>query len=1094
MKPTPLIFRAIFCLIFASQAMIGTAQDDKKEPAPTSGLLPNSETKEPKEVDPNLFGALRLRSIGPAFMSGRIGDLAIDQKNPNTWYVAVASGNMFKTSNAGTTFEPIFENYGSYSIGCVTIDPNNSNTVWVGTGENNGGRHIGFGDGVYVSHNGGKNFENVGLKDSEHLSKIIVDPRDSKTVFVASQGPLWSPGGERGLFKTTDGGKTWNNVLSAGEYTGVTDVVIDPKDPDVMYAATHQRHRNVWAIVNAGPETGIFKTTDGGESWTELKSGLPGSDMGKISLGVSPQHNNVVYATIELAGRVGGFWRSEDHGASWSKVSDFVSGGTGPHYYQELWVDPHRYDVLYQANNSFVRSVDGGRTWDVIEGSTKHVDNHAVAFHPQDKDFLLVGCDGGVYKSYDFCKTYQFCGNLPISQYYKVDVDYDLPFYNIAGGTQDNYSHYGPSRTGSVQGIVNSDWVKTIGGDGHDGAIDYEDPNTIYAESQQGFIRRYDRKTGEAVDVRPRPAAGEDDFRFNWDSPILISPHSHTRIYFASNFLHKSEDRGDSWETISPDLSRNINRFTLPTMGQVPSIDAAYDLYAMSQYGNITSISESPVVEGLLYVGTDDGLIQVSEDGGENWRKVDQIYGVPENSFVNDIKADIHDADTVYACLDNHKTGDYKPYLVKSTDRGKTWKSMVGDLPDRHLVWRIVQDHERADLFFLGTEFGIFFTFGDSEKWTKLQGAPTIPFRDLAIQKRENDLVGASFGRSFYVLDDYTPLRYATSDKLQDGGFHVFPVRPALWYVQSDSLGGRKGFQGDSFYSADNPAYGATFTYFNGKKYQTKKQKRMAAEAKQKDGDVTTPTWEELRAEELEEAPQVYLQVTNSNGDVISRVNASTGKGMHRVTWNLRYSALSGGRFGPLAAPGTYQVQPFEMVEGKVAALAEPVEFEVKSIVDPTLPLQDREEVLAFQKEVVEKLNRVSAVGSILNERAGQLDEIQNLLQRSAKGTPELLAKARELELKLKGFEEKISGDSTRADREVPTEPSMRSRLQGALSGSSSTYGPTKTHREQVEIATELFEAVVGDFESFVEEIEAFEVELDEAGLPWTSGREIPDN
>lgn len=1068
------------------------AQDDNPNPdsAPKEAT-PKAEADSP--IDTSLFGALKLRSIGPAFMSGRIGDLAIDPQNPNTWYVAVASGNVFKTTNAGTTFQPIFEHYGSYSIGCVTIDPRNSSTVWIGTGENNGGRHIGFGDGIYVSHNGGKTFKNVGLKKSEHLSKILVDPRDSKTVFAASQGPLWSPGGERGLFKTTDGGKTWKNVLSAGEYTGVTDVVMDPSDPDVLYAATHQRHRNIWAIVNAGPETGIHKSVDGGESWEELKTGLPSDDMGKISLGVSPQKTNVVYATIELPGRVGGFWRSEDSGASWSKVSDFVSGGTGPHYYQELWVDPHRYDVLYQANNSFVRSEDGGRTWDVVEGGTKHVDNHAVAFHPTDKDFLLVGCDGGVYKSFDYCRTYQFCGNLPISQYYKVDVDYDYPFYHVAGGTQDNYSHYGPTRTGSVQGIVNSDWVKTIGGDGHDGAIDYEDPNIIYAESQQGYIRRYDRKTGEAVDIRPRPEAGQDDFRFNWDAPILISPHSHTRIYFGSNFLHRSEDRGDSWTTISPDLSRNINRFTLPTMGRVPSVDAAYDLYAMSQYGNITSISESPVVEGLLYVGTDDGLIQVSEDGGENWRKVEQIYGIPEGSFINDIKADLHDADTVYACLDNHKTGDYKPYLVKSTDRGRTWKSMVGDLPDRHLVWRIVQDHVRPDLYFLATEFGIYFTLDNSEKWTKLKGSPTISFRDLAIQKRENDLVGASFGRSFYVLDDYTPLRHASAEKLQAGNFHVFPVRPALWYIQSDSLGGRRGFQGDSFYSADNPAYGATFTVYNGKSYKTKRQRRKAAEAKQKDGDIKTPSWDELREESLEESPSVYLQITDGNGDLISRVTVPASKGIHRVTWNLRNTGLTGGGFGPLAAPGTYQAQPFERVDGVAKALAEPTEFEVKSIVDPAIPLQDHAEVLAFQKQVVGQLNRVSAIGAILQERGEQLSEIRRVLNSSAKSTPELVATARALELKSKAFELKIQGDQIRASRHEQTEPSMRGRLQGALRGSFSTYGPTQTHRQQLEIGTQQVDDVIGDFQSFVDEVEAFELELDAAGIPWTSGRVIPD-
>ena len=454
--------------------------------------------KEKEKAEPTntamLAGALKFRSVGPAFMSGRIGDIAIDQKNPNTWYVAVASGGLWKTSNAGTTFKPIFDSQKSYSIGCVTIDPSTSSTIWVGTGENNGGRHIGFGDGIYVSYDSGNTWKFKGLKKSEHLSKILVDPRDSNIIFAASQGPLWSPGGERGLYRSEDGGDNWELVLSKGEYTGVTDVVMDPKNPDVLYAATHQRHRNVWAIINCGPETGIYKSLDNGKTWKPLKNGLPGNDMGKISLQVSPQDSNYVYATIELPNRKGGFWRSENAGASWKKTDDFISGGTGPHYYQELWADPHRFGVLYQANNYLMRSTDNGDTWNRIEGRYKHVDNHAVAFHPTDKDFLCVGCDGGVYRSYDYAKTWLFCPNLPLTQFYKVSVDNDYPFYNIAGGTQDNNSQYGPSRTRDVGGIRNWDWRKTVGGDGHDTAIDPEDPNIIYAESQQGYLRRFDRK------------------------------------------------------------------------------------------------------------------------------------------------------------------------------------------------------------------------------------------------------------------------------------------------------------------------------------------------------------------------------------------------------------------------------------------------------------------------------------------------------------------------------------------------------------------------------------------------------------------------
>ncbi|UCF14586.1 MAG: hypothetical protein JSW59_14320, partial [Phycisphaerales bacterium] len=441
------------------------------------------EDKKESKLSAGTFSGIKLRNIGPALMSGRISDIAIDPEQPNVWYVAAGSGNVWKTINAGTTWKPIFEDYASYSIGCVTVDPSNRYVVWVGTGENVGGRHVGYGDGVYKSLDGGKSFKNVGLKESEHIAKIVVDPRDGDTGYVASQGPLWSAGGQRGLYKTTDGGESWKQILSKGPYTGVTDLAIDPRDPDVLYAATHQRHRTVWALVNAGPESGIHKSTDGGQSWQQLKNGLPPADKGKIALAVSPIKPDVVYASIELAGRKGGFWRSEDGGESWSKMSDYISGGTGPHYYQEIYCDPHRFDVVYQANVRLGRTEDGGRTWQSAESRWKHVDNHAVAFHPSDPDFLLVGCDGGLYRSFDRGKTYGFFANLPLTQFYKVDVSYDEPFYYVVGGTQDNATQYGPARTGNSSGIRNSDWRAIIGGDGHDCAIDPNDPNIIYCES-----------------------------------------------------------------------------------------------------------------------------------------------------------------------------------------------------------------------------------------------------------------------------------------------------------------------------------------------------------------------------------------------------------------------------------------------------------------------------------------------------------------------------------------------------------------------------------------------------------------------------------
>lgn len=1037
------------------------------------------------------------RSIGPALMSGRIGDIAVDPVKPNTWYVAAGSGNVWKTTNAGTTWQPIFERYGSYSIGCLTIDPSNRHTVWVGTGENVSGRHVGYGDGVYVSHDGGASFKNVGLKASEHISKIVVDPRDSNVVYVAAQGPLWSPGGERGLYKTTDGGQSWSLVLSKGEWTGVTDVAMDPVDPNVLYAATHQRHRTVWALLDGGPESGIFKSTDAGKTWQELTNGIPGADKGKMSVAVSPQQHQIVYVTIELANkngqRDGGIWRSENAGASWKKMSNYTSGGTGPHYYQEIYPDPHRFDCFYHANVYLGRTTDGGRTFESVESNTKHVDNHAVAFHPTDPDFLLVGCDGGLYRSYDRGKTFQFCANLPLTQFYKVDVDYDEPFYHVAGGTQDNYSQYGPTRTKTNIGIRNSDWRITMGGDGHDGAIDPEDPNIIYGESQEGFIRRFDRTTGETVGIRPQPGPDEEDLRFNWDSPILISPHSHTRLYFGSKKLHRSEDRGDSWTTISPDLSRNRDRFKLPIMGRVWSIDAMFDLLAMSQYGNITSISESPLQEDLIYVGTDDGLIQVTEDAGKTWRKIDKVYGVPEFAFVNDVKADLHDVDTVYAAFDDHKTGDYKPYLMRSRDRGRTWESIASDLPDRHLVWRIVQDHVEKKLLFAATEFGVYASVDAGEHWKKIPGTPTISFRDLAIQKRENDLVGASFGRGFYVLDDYTPLRLAAAGTEKPNDILLCPVRRAWLYVEDRPLGGPRGYQGDSFFAAKNPDYGAILTYYLAESLSTKKAKRQKKEGKVKKagGDNVYPGWDALKEEEREESPSLFFTIKDQAGNVVNRITGPTGQGMHRVAWNLRYASHVG---GGLVVPGEYSFSASKRIDDVETPIGEPQSFTVVATNISSLPANDRKETLAFQKKVSE-LQRV-AVGALrkLAEVSSQVTQLKSAIRRAPNIDSAFYDRARELELALKNTQEKLSGDTTKAKWQQPAPVPIVSRIQHALRGTlGQTYGPTKTHREQYEIGKEQFLEVSDTLKRLIEsDFQKLIDDLDQAGLPWTSGRKMP--
>tara|TARA_B100000508_G_scaffold140085_1_gene139989 strand:- start:81396 stop:83651 length:2256 start_codon:yes stop_codon:yes gene_type:complete len=723
-----------------------------------------AQKKEDKKDNSALYNGLKFRSVGPALMSGRVADIAIHPENENIWYVAFGSGGVWKTKNSGTTWNPIFDGQKSYSIGCITLDPNNPDVVWVGTGENVGGRHIGFGDGIYKSEDGGASWKKKGLEKSEHLSKIIIDPRNSEKIIVASQGPLWSKGGQRGVYISIDGGESWERTLGDDEWVGATDLAIDPRDPDVIYAATWQRHRKVAAYMGGGPGTALHKSTDGGETWTKLTKGLPSGNLGKIGLAISPIDPDVLYAAIEQERRSGGFYRSDDRGASWKKMSDAISGGTGPHYYQEIWASPHQFDKVYFADNYMQVTEDGGKTFERMNETNKHVDNHAVAFKKSDENYVLVGCDGGLYQSFDNTKSWKFISNLPTTQFYKIAIDDRKPFYNIYGGTQDNNTQGGPSQTDNVHGIRNSDWFIALFGDGHQPATEPGNPNVVYAQWQQGNLVRVDMETGEMMYIQPQADVDEKRDRFNWDAPILVSPHKPSRIYHASQRVWKSEDRGATWEPISGDLTNQKERIDTKFYGEKQSWDNAWDIYAMSNFSNITSLSESPQQEGLLYAGTDDGILQVTENGGESWRKinVEELPGVPKEAFVNDIKADLHDANTVFVSLDNHKNGDYKPYLYVSKDKGKSWRSLSEDLPENHLVWRLVQDHEDKNLLFIGTEFGVFFSQDYGKNWTKLKGGmPTIAVRDLAIHKEENDLVAGTFGRSIYILDDYSALRDA---------------------------------------------------------------------------------------------------------------------------------------------------------------------------------------------------------------------------------------------------------------------------------------------------------------------------------------------
>ncbi|GAB5550683.1 MAG: hypothetical protein Sapg2KO_02740 [Saprospiraceae bacterium] len=1053
--------------------------------------------------------SLQLREIGPALMGGRIADVAVSAQHSSTWYVAAGSGNLWKTTNSGITFQPVFEKEASYSIGTIMIDPNNDEVVWIGTGENVSGRHVGWGDGVYKSTNGGKSWTNMGLKKSEHIGKILVDPRNSDVVFVAAEGPLWSSGGDRGLYKTTDGGQNWKLVLEIDENTGVTDMEFDPSNPDVIYAAAYQRRRHTWALLAGGPKSGIYKSSDNGETFKEIKTGLPTGDKGKIGLAVTPANPAIVYATIEASNDEKGFYRSMNKGESWEKRSSYTSGGTGPHYYQEIEASPVNPDLIYQMDVFFQVSRDGGKTFNNLEtGRDKHSDNHALWIDPNNGNHLIAGTDAGLFESFDEGIRWRHFPNLPISQFYKLGLDNSEPFYNIIGGAQDLGTLIGPSRTTNTEGVRNQDWRVPLGADGYDSTFDPEDNNIAYMEIQQGLLHRYDRRSEEVLNIQPQAALNDPPERWNWDSPILVSPHNSKRLYFGSQRLWKSEDRGDSWAPISEDLTTNTNRYELEMMGRVWSVDALYDNGAMSKYATLTSVEESTKVEGLLYTGSDDGLINISEDGGKTWRVSGNLPKVPKRSFINDIEASKHNANTVFAVADAHKFGDYSPYLFRSTDRGETWKSIAGDLPAGTIVWVIKQDYENEDLLFIGTEYGIYFSPNQGVNWMKLDGGvPTIPFRDIELHERDGDLVGATFGRGFYVLDDYTSLR-TIAEAVASTGNSLFPVRDAWWYIPNVPMQA-KGMPtlGSDSYRAANPDFGALFTYYLKEVPETAKAKRQSAEKKQKAADESNPFpgWEVLRAESNESAPQVLLLIRDSAGEAVRWLEGETTKGLHRTSWDLRLPApnpinltvpsfrppWAGNPQGPLAAPGEYSVELFIAHDGKLESQGVAQSFLVKPV--PTTEAgTDFQEVANFQKRTGDLMRKVSNAGRKLSEAGERL----RYLRAAIKQTPKAEAKHFEvldaLQDNLKALELRLYGDPIPSSLNESTQPGIRGRVGQVAGGHWETRQmPTATFKNNLEIAQEAFPAFSADLKNYFSALEKFEATLDAAGAPFTRGRKF---
>ena len=1012
----------------------------------------------------SIFENINVRNIGPAKVSGRITKVIKDYTNSNIWYVTTASGNVWKTLNSGTTWIPIFEHYGSYSIGTINMDPKNPNILWLGTGENNSQRSVGFGDGIYKSIDGGKTWENMGLKTSEHIAKIIIDPSDSDNIYVASQGPLWRSGGERGLYNSSDGGKNWKRILYISENTGISDVVMDHSN-NILYASTYERRRHFGILVAGGPEGGIFKSIDKGKTWKKLKNGLPTGDIGRIGLEISPQKANVIYALITAKKETKGFYRSDNYGETWKKMSDYQV--VDSQYYVEIFADPHQFDKIYSVDMRSYVTEDGGKTFNRIPENKKHVDSHDVIFDINDPNYIMISCDGGIYESFDKMKTWRFIDNLPIIQLYRVGIDNSKPFYNVYGGTQDNDSFGGPSRTKNRSGIRNSDWFVTTGGDGFQVRVDPKNPDIIYTMSQYAGIMRYDKSNGEKIGIKPQPGISESAFRWNWDSPLIISPHNSNRLYFAANYLFQSDNNGDSWKKISTDLTRNEDRNKKKVMGKVWSVDAIFKNVFTSPLGTIVALDESTLNEGLIIVGTDDGLVQITRDNGNTWKKHENFPDVPEKAYVTDVLASKHDLNIIYVSFNYHKYGDFKPYLIVTKDGGKTWKSISNNIPKNNFVWSIVEDHINPNLLFIGTEFGMFYSINAGNSWNKFKKIPTIPIRDLEIHKEEDDLVAASFGRGFFIVDDYSPIREFTNDILSKEG-HLFSVKDVMQYIVASP---EKTATGHNFFTSPNPPYGLKLSYYLKNDLKSKYDKRIETENfKFKKGEtINYPTKKELEGEAKEKSPKTLLTILSEDGKVIRRIPGKNKKGYHENYWDLRtfsYRNIEDEQdfSGALVPPGKYSVYLEEFENNIFKALSEKFSFNVIPIASKSSKTE-RESLFEFQIKFDKLFADVEKLIDDINNKIKKVDEEINKLIKSENKKD--LSELNNKKGKLMDLRMELTGTISLNYADVFSgSPLSLLRRLGSMNWElySTTSKQTKTHEKTLNISKEKYEEVLNKF------------------------------
>ena len=855
--------------------------------AVVAGLAPAAASAQAQAISSGQIAELRFREIGPAVTGGRIHDVEALPQDPSTIYLATESGGIWKSTNKGTTWTPIFDDQPVSTFGDLAIAPSDPDVIWAGTGEQNNRQSTSWGNGVYRSNDGGATWTHVGLDDTRHIGRICVHPDDPDVAFLAALGNLWAPSRARGVFKTVDGGATWEQVFFVDTLTGVVDLVMDPGDPNTLYAAAYQRLRRAWGFNGGGPGSGIYKTIDGGRTWRELTNGIPAGDKGRIGLAIAETDPMVLSALIEHASE-GGTYRSKDGGVTWEKVNRL---NQRPMYYSHIYIDPTNENRVYSAATSFYKSEDGGRNFRTMPTRPTydvgvHSDFHTMWIDPNDSRHFYLAGDAGLHETWDRGETFIRINNLPIGQFYGIGVDMRDPYY-IYGGMQDNHSWLGPSRTRSWIGIINDEWRQIGFGDGMYHQADSSNYRFVYGAAQNGVIVRLDPLTGDHLDIRPEPPDGEPSYRFDWVTPVVVSRHDPSIVYLGGNRLFISRDRGASWERTA-DLSRGIDRDTLRLMGVLGADSMLSKNDGTSSFGEIVTIAESPLDAQILWVGVDDGNLQVSRDGGRSWDEVSKnVSGVPDGTYVSRVTASVIDRGVAYATFDAHRDGDIAAYVFKTLDYGRTWTRLTSGLPAEGSVNVIVEHPTNPSLLFLGTEHALFVSTDAGQHWARFAAQlPTTLYDDLVIHPRDNDLVVATHGRSLYILDDVNPLA-EWSSKVASSAAHLFSVRPAtIFQYWKDT-----SYRGQAAYAGENPPNGAILNYYLGR-----------------------------------DADEVSISVANASGDIVRRLEVPATAGViHRVNWDLRHEPPpfrpDTGRVealpklthpitprGPFVAPGTYTV------------------------------------------------------------------------------------------------------------------------------------------------------------------------------------------